>query len=131
MSFIKKNSLVIGYILLFFSLFIPWVLAPDRETLTIKSVNGLQFLLHNPSTFLSFFLLMITFVISLKNKNMTILIFLEIEIVFLIATLLTPLFNQGLPYLQVIKYGYYLVLIILISLFIYYYQAIKKHLRKE
>ena len=131
MNFIKNNLVSVIYLFLLTTLFMPWILVPDSATLAIQPVTGFHFLSDNFLMLIFMFLIIFTYAFSLKVKSMRILILLELELVFLIALLFAPAVNQGLAFFSGVKYGYFLILIILISLAFYYYLLITKHIQNK
>ena len=131
MNFIKTNLVSVIYLFLFTTLFMPWILVPDPATLTIQPVTGLRFLSDNILMLIFLSLIIFTYAFSLKVKSIRILIFLELELIFLIALLLSPIVSQGLVFFSGVKYGYFLILILLIGLAFYYYLLITKYIQNK
>ena len=71
------------------------------------------------------------YVFSLKSNGLSILILLELELIFLAALLLAPAVIYGLAFFSGVRYGYFLMLIILVSLAFYNYLFITKHIQKR
>ena len=109
----------------------PWILVPDPVTLTVPPVTGFRFLSDNFLMLIVMFLIIFTYVFSLKSKGLNILILLELELIFLAALLLAPAVTQGLAFFSGVKYGYFIMLIILITLAFYNYLFIAKHIQKR
>ena len=126
MNFIKTNLVSVIYLFLFTTLFMPWILVPDPATLTVQPVTGLRFLSDNVLMLIFLSLIIFTYAFSLKVKSIRILILLELELIFLIALFLSPIVSQGLVFFSGVKYGYFLILILLIGLAFYYYLLITK-----
>ena len=131
MNFIKTNLVSVIYLLLLTTLFMPWILVPDPATLTVQPVTGLRFLSDNILMLIFLSLIIFTYAFSLKVKSIRILIFLELELIFLIALLLSPTVSQGLVFFSGVKYGYFLILILLIGLAFYYYLLITKYIQNK
>ena len=131
MNFIKTNLVSVIYLFLFTTLFMPWILVPDPATLTVQPVTGLRFLSDNVLMLIFLSLIIFTYAFSLKVKSIRILIFLELELIFLIALLLSPTVSQGLVFFSGVKYGYFLILILLIGLAFYYYLLITKYIQNK
>ena len=131
MNFIKTNLVSVIYLFLFTTLFMPWILVPDPATLTVQPVTGLRFLSDNVLMLIFLSLIIFTYAFSLKVKSIRILILLELELIFLIALLLSPTVSQGLVFFSGAKYGYFLILILLIGLAFYYYLLITKYIQNK
>ena len=131
MNFIKKNLVSVIYLFLFTTLFMPWILVPDPATLSVQPITGLRFLSDNILMLIFMSLIIFTYAFSLKVKSIRILIFLELELIFLIALLLSPTVSQGLVFFSGVKYGYFLILILLIGLAFYYYLLITKYIQNK
>ena len=119
------------YLVLLSTLFMPWILVPDSETFTVLPVTGFRFLSDNLLMLILIFLIIFTYVFSLKSNGLSILILLELELIFLAALLLAPAVTQGLAFFSGVKYGYFIMLIILITLAFYNYLFITKHIQKR
>ena len=119
------------YLVLLSTLFMPWILVPDSETFTVLPVTGFRFLSDNLLMLILIFLIIFTYVFSLKSNGLSILILLELELIFLAALLLAPAVTHGLAFFSGVKYGYFIMLIILISLAFYNYLFITKHIQKR
>lgn len=131
MNFIKKNLVSVIYLFLFTTLFMPWILVPDPATLSVQPITGLRFLSDNILMLIFMSLIIFTYAFSLKVKSIRILILLELELIFLIALLLAPTVSQGLVFFSGVKYGYFLILILLIGLAFYYYLLITKYIQNK
>ena len=131
MNFFKNNVVSVMYLFLLSTLFMPWILVPDPVTLTVLPVTGFRFLSDNFLMLIVMFLIIFTYVFSLKSKGLNILILLELELIFLAALLLAPAVTQGLAFFSGVKYGYFIMLIILITLAFYNYLFIAKHIQKR
>ena len=131
MNFIKNNLVSVIYLFLLTTLFMPWILVPDPATLAVQPVTGLRFLSDNILMLIFLSLIIFTYAFSLKVKSIRILIFLELELIFLIALLLSPTVSQGLVFFSGVKYGYFLTLILLIGLAFYYYLLITKYIQNK
>jgi hypothetical protein len=131
MNFIKTNLVSVIYLFLFTTLFMPWILVPDPATLTVQPVTGLSFLSDNVLMLIFLSLIIFTYAFSLKVKSIRILILLELELIFLIALFLSPIVSQGLVFFSGVKYGYFLILILLIGLAFYYYLLITKYIQNK
>ena len=119
------------YLVLLSTLFMPWILVPDSETFTVLPVTGFRFLSDNLLMLILIFLIIFTYVFSLKSNGLSILILLELELIFLAALLLAPAVIYGLAFFSGVRYGYFLMLIILVSLAFYNYLFITKHILKR
>ena len=131
MNFLKNNVISVMYLVLLSTLFMPWILVPDSETFTVLPVTGFRFLSDNLLMLILIFLIIFTYVFSLKSNGLSILILLELELIFLAALLLAPAVTQGLAFFSGVRYGYFLMLIILVSLAFYNYLFIAKHIQKR
>ena len=131
MNFIKTNLVSVIYLFLFTTLFMPWILVPDPATLTVQPVTGLRFLSDNVLMLIFLSLIIFTYAFSLQVKSIRILILLELELIFLIALFLSPIVSQGLVFFSGVKYGYFLILILLIGLAFYYYLLITKYFQNK
>lgn len=131
MNFLKNNVISVMYLVLLSTLFMPWILVPDSETFTVLPVTGFRFLSDNLLMLILIFLIIFTYVFSLKSKGLNILILLELELIFLAALLLAPAVIYGLAFFSGVRYGYFLMLIILVSLAFYNYLFITKHIQKR
>ncbi|HBQ62540.1 MAG TPA: hypothetical protein DD651_03410, partial [Trichococcus sp.] len=121
MNFLKNNVISVMYLVLLSTLFMPWILVPDSETFTVLPVTGFRFLSDNLLMLILIFLIIFTYVFSLKSNGLSILILLELELIFLAALLLAPAVIYGLAFFSGVRYGYFLMLIILVSLAFYNY----------
>ncbi|MFZ1691348.1 MAG: hypothetical protein WAT85_09950 [Trichococcus flocculiformis] len=131
MNFLKNNVISVMYLVLLSTLFMPWILVPDSETFTVLPVTGFRFLSDNLLMLILIFLIIFTYVFSLKSNGLSILILLELELIFLAALLLAPAVIYGLAFFSGVRYGYFLMLIILVSLAFYNYLFIAKHIQKR
>ena len=131
MNFLKNNVISVMYLVLLSTLFMPWILVPDSETFTVLPVTGFRFLSDNLLMLILIFLIIFTYVFSLKSNGLSILILLELELIFLAALLLAPAVIYGLAFFSGVKYGYFIMLIILITLAFYNYLFITKHIQKR
>ena len=131
MNFIKNNLVSVIYLFLLTTLFMPWILVPDPATLAVQPVTGLRFLSDNILMLIFLSLIIFTYAFSLKVKSIRILILLELELIFLIALFLSPVVSQGLVFFSGVKYGYFLILILLIGLVFYYYLLITKYFQNK
>lgn len=131
MNFIKNNLVSVIYLFLLTTLFMPWILVPDPATLSVQPITGFRFLSDNILMLIFLSLIIFTYAFSLKVKSIRILIFLELELIFLIALLLSPTVSQGLVFFSGVKYGYFLILILLIGLAFYYYLLITKYIQNK
>mgnify|MGYP003601276139 FL=1 len=131
MNFLKNNVISVMYLVLLSTLFMPWILVPDSETFTVLPVTGFRFLSDNLLMLILIFLIIFTYVFSLKSNGLSILILLELELIFLAALLLAPAVIYGLSFFSGVRYGYFLMLIILVSLAFYNYLFITKHIQKR
>ena len=131
MNFIKTNLVSVIYLFLFTTLFMPWILVPNPATLSVQPITGFRFLSDNILMLIFLSLIIFTYAFSLKVKSIRILIFLELELIFLIALLLSPTVSQGLVFFSGVKYGYFLILILLIGLAFYYYLLITKYIQNK
>ena len=131
MNFLKNNVISVMYLVLLSTLFMPWILVPDSETFTVLPVTGFRFLSDNLLMLILIFLIIFTYVFSLKSNGLSILILLELELIFLAALLLAPAVTQGLAFFSGVRYGYFLMFIILVSLAFYNYLFITKHIQKR
>ena len=131
MNFFKNNVVSVMYLFLLSTLFMPWILVPDPVTLTVLPVTGFRFLSDNFLMLIVMFLIIFTCVFSLKSTGLNILILLELELIFLAALLLAPAVTQGLAFFSGVKYGYFLILILLIGLAFYYYLLITKYFQNK
>ena len=131
MNFLKNNVISVMYLVLLSTLFMPWILVPDSETFTVLPVTGFRFLSDNLLMLILIFLIIFTYVFSLKSNGLSILILLELELIFLAALLLAPAVIYGSAFFSGVRYGYFLMLIILVSLAFYNYLFIAKHIQKR
>lgn len=129
----KKNYhliLNILSILLIGTLFLPWILVPDTESFTIESVSGYNFLYNNPFVLVLFITSLITYIFLLKTKNNILKIAMILELLFLVALLISPILFYSLNYLEGVLIGYYLAVSILILLIVFYSVDAFKELNK-
>ena len=131
MNFLKNNVISVMYLVWLSTLFRPWILVPESETFTVLPVTGFRFLSDNLLMLILIFLIIFTYVFSLKSNGLSILILLELELIFLAALLLAPAVIYGLAFFSGVRYGYFLMLIILVSLAFYNYLFITKHIQKR
>ena len=131
MNFLKNNVISVMYLVLLSTLFMPWILVPDSETFTVLPVTGFRFLSDNLLMLILIFLIIFTYVFSLKSNGLSILILLELELIFLAALLLAPAVIYGLAFFSGVRYGYFLMLIILVSRSFDNYLFITKHIQKR
>lgn len=116
----KKNiSMILNilYFLLVITLFFPWILNPNPETFNIDTVAGYKFLYNNPFILIIFIISLFTYIIFLKFKNNNLRIFVILELIFLLALLISPI-TYNLDYLVGVLFGYYSANAILIILVI-------------
>lgn len=119
----KKNYhliLNILSILLIGTLFLPWILEPNTESFTIESVSGYNFLYNNPFVLVLFITSLITYIFLLKTKNNILKIAMILELLFLVALLISPIIFYSLNYLEGVLIGYYLAVSILILLIVFF-----------
>ena len=71
MNFLKNNVISVMYLVLLSTLFMPWILVPDSETFTVLPVTGFRFLSDNLLMLILIFLIIFTYVFSLKSNGLS------------------------------------------------------------
>lgn len=118
----KNTSLVIlGLLFVGFgiSLFMPWILLPNYETLALDPTSGYQFYSQNYFVLLLCVLSLLTYFLLFRFRQTNVLLLLAAELIFLAGIILSPLISNGLIFLDVVLYGYYVAVAMLLTLILY------------
>ena len=118
----KNTSLVIlGLLFAVFgiSLFTPWILLPNYETLALDPTSGYRFYSQNYFVVLLCVLSLLTYFMLLRFRQTNVLLLLVAELIFLAGIILSPLISNGMIFLDVVLYGYYVSVAMLLTLILY------------
>ena len=118
----KNTSLVILGLLFAvfgFSLFMPWILLPNYETLALDPTSGYRFYSQNYFVLLLCVLSLLTYFLLLRFRQTNVLLLLAAELIFLAGIILSPLISNGMIFLDVVLYGYYVAVAMLLTLILY------------
>ena len=118
----KNTSLVILGLLFAvfgFSLFMPWILLPNYETLALDPTSGYRFYSQNYFVVLLCVLSLLTYFMLLRFRQTNVLLLLAAELIFLAGIILSPLISNGMIFLDVVLYGYYVAVAMLLTLILY------------
>ncbi|CZQ90688.1 hypothetical protein [Trichococcus ilyis] len=118
----KNTSLVIlGLLFLVFgiSFILPWILLPNYETFALDPTSGYRFYSHNYFVLVLFVLIFITYFLIFRFRKAKVLLLLAAELIFLAGIILSPLLANGLVFLDVVLYGYYVAVAMLLTLIVY------------
>jgi hypothetical protein len=118
----KNTSLVIlGLLFAVFgiSLFMPWILLPNYETLALDPTSGYRFYSQNYFVLLLCVLSLLTYFLLLRFRQTNVLLLLAAELIFLAGIILSPLISNGMIFLDVVLYGYYVAVAMLLTLILY------------
>ncbi|SYZ77789.1 hypothetical protein [Trichococcus shcherbakoviae] len=118
----KNTSLVIlGLLFAVFgiSLFTPWILLPNYETLALDPTSGYRFYSQNYFVVLLCVLSLLTYFMLLRFRQTNVLLLLVAELIFLAGIILSPLISNGMIFLDVVLYGYYVAVAMLLTLILY------------
>lgn len=122
MAFVKvKNVIYLGLLFLIFgiSLFQPWILLPNYETFALDPTSGYRFYSQNYFVLFLFVLIFITYFLLFRFRKAKVLLLLAAELIFLEGILLSPLLANGLVFFDVVLYGYYVAVAMLLTLIVY------------
>lgn len=121
-AIMKNTSLVIlGLLFAVFgiSLFTPWILLPNYETLALDPTSGYRFYSQNYFVLLLCVLSLLTYFMLLRFRQTNVLLLLVAELIFLAGIILSPLISNGMIFLDVVLYGYYVAVAMLLTLILY------------
>ena len=116
-----KNVIYLGLLFLIFgiSFMLPWILLPNYETLALDPTSGYQFYSQNYFVLFLFVLSFVTYFLLFRFRKATVLLLLAAELIFLAGIILSPLLANGLIFLDVVLYGYYVAVTTLLTLIVY------------
>lgn len=118
----KNTSLVIlGLLFAVFgvSLFMPWIPLPNYETLALDPTSGYRFYSQNYFVQLLWVLILLTYFLLFRFRQTNVLLLLAAELIFLAGIILSPLISNGMIFLDVVLYGYYVAVAMLLTLILY------------
>ena len=118
----KNTSLIIlGLLFAVFgiSLFMPWILLPNYETLALDPTSGYRFYSQNYFMLLLCVLILLTYFLLFRFRKSKLLLLLAAELIFLAGTILSPLIANGMIFFDVVLYGYYVAVATLLTLILY------------
>ena len=118
----KNTSLVIlGLLFAVFgiSLFMPWILLPNYETLALDPASGYRFYSQNYFVLLLCVLSLLTYFLLLRFRQTNVLLLLAAELIFLAGIILSPLISNGMIFFDVVLYGYYVSVAMLLTMILY------------
>ena len=116
-----KNVIYLGLLFLIFgiSFMLPWILLPNYETLALDPTSGYQFYSQNYFILFLFVLSFVTYFLLFRFRKAKVLLLLAAELIFLAGIILFPLLANGLIFLDVVLYGYYVAVTTLLTLIVY------------
>ena len=116
-----KNVIYLGLLFLIFgiSFMLPWILLPNYETFALDPTSGYQFYSQNYFVLFLFVLSFATYFLLFRFRKATVLLLLAAELIFLAGIILSPLLANGLVFLDVVLYGYYVAIAMLLTLIVY------------
>ena len=118
----KNTSLIIlGLLFAVFgiSLFMPWILLPNYETLALDPTSGYRIYSQNYFMLLLCVLILLTYFLLFRFRKSKLLLLLAAELIFLAGTILSPLIANGMIFFDVVLYGYYVAVATLLTLILY------------
>ena len=118
----KNTSLVIlGVLFAVFgiSVFMPWILLPNYETLALDPTSGYRFYSQNYFVLLLCVLSLLTYFLLLRFRQTNVLLLLAAELIFLAGIILSPLISNGMIFFDVVLYGYYVSVAMLLTMILY------------
>ena len=118
----KNTSLVIlGLLFAVFgiSLFMPWILLQNYVTFALDPTPGYRFYSQNYFVLSLCVLSLLTYFMLLKFRQTNVLLLLAAELFFLAGIILSPLISNGMIFLDVVLYGYYVAVAMLLTLILY------------
>lgn len=121
-AIMKNTSLVIlGLLFAVFgmSLFMPWILLPNYETLALDPTSGYRFYSQNYFVLLLCVLSLFTYFLLFRFRQTNVLLLLAAELIFLAGIILSPLISNGMIFFDVVLYGYYVAVAMLLTLILY------------
>ena len=118
-----KNTSLVMLALLFavfgISLFMPWILLPNYETLALDPTSGYRFYSQNYFVLLLCVLSLLTYFLLLRFRQTNVLLLLAAELIFLAGIILSPLISNGMIFFDVVLYGYYVSVAMLLTMILY------------
>ena len=116
-----KNVIYLGLLFLIFgiSFMLPWILLPNYETLALDPTSGYRFYSQNYFVLFLFVLSFVTYFLLFRFRKATVLLLLAAELIFLAGIILSPLLDNGLVFFDVVLYGYYVAIAMLLTLIVY------------
>lgn len=116
-----KNVIYLDLLFVIFgiSLFLPWILIPNYETFALDPTSGYQFYSQNYFILFLFVLSFVTYFLLFRFRKAKVLLLLAAELIFLAGIILFPLLANGLIFLDVVLYGYYVAVTTLLTLIVY------------
>jgi len=118
----KNTSLVIlGLLFAVFgvSTLMPWILLPNYETLALDPTSGYRFYSQNYFVLILCVLILLTYFFLFRFRQNNVLLLLAAELIFLAGIILSPLISNGMIFLDVVLYGYYVAVAMLLTLILY------------
>lgn len=118
----KNTSLVIlGLLFAVFgiSLFMPWILLPNYVTFALDPTPGYRFYSQNYFVLSLCVLSLLTYFMILKFRQTNVLLLLAAELIFLAGIILSPLISNGMIFFDVVLYGYYVSVAMLLTMILY------------
>lgn len=118
----KNTSLVIlGLLFAFFgiSMFMTWILLPNYETFALDPTSGYRFYSQNYFVLSLCVLSLFTYFLLFRFRQTNVLLLLAAELIFLAGIILSPLISNGMIFLDVVLYGYYVSVAMLLTLILY------------
>ncbi|MDK2780922.1 MAG: hypothetical protein PWP61_1219 [Trichococcus sp.] len=116
-----KNVIYLDLLFVIFgiSLFLPWILIPNYETFALDPTSEYQFYSQNYFILFLFVLSFVTYFLLFRFRKAKVLLLLAAELIFLAGIILFPLLANGLIFLDVVLYGYYVAVTTLLTLIVY------------
>ena len=116
-----KNVIYLGLLFLIFgiSFMLPWILLPNYETFALDPTSGYRFYSQNYFVLFLFVLSFVTYFLLFRFRKATVLLLLAAELIFLAGIILSPLLANGLVFFDVVLYGYYVAIAMLLTLVVY------------
>lgn len=116
-----KNVIYLGLLFLIFgiSFMLPWILLPNYETFALDPTSGYRFYSQNYFVLFLFVLSFVTYFLLFRFRKATVLLLLAAELIFLAGIILSPLLDNGLVFFDVVLYGYYVAIAMLLTLIVY------------
>jgi hypothetical protein len=100
-------------------MFMPWILLPNYETFELDPTSGYRFYSQNFFVLFLCVLSLLTYFLLFRFRQTKVLLLLAAELIFLAGIILSPLMYNGMVFFEVVLYGYYVSVAMLLTLILY------------